>query len=220
MELTDPQAIRALSHPLRLDLIELLGSGPATAAECARALGSTQANCSFHLRQLAKYGFVVEATPGEDRRERRWQVLDFEQSWSSSDNPTLTNALEQVFVRREMKRLIDYYSVRQPSEPEEWRSAGMLGGVTLPLTADELDEVTRRIAAVIREIVPAYMDRIGDRSTWPQGARLARILLTAIPLPTNLTPTTAPDPTPTPPDLDPEFTAPNPNPTPTAPTTP
>ena len=53
MELTDPQAIRALAHPLRLDLVELLGQGPMTAAECARALGSTQANCSFHLRQLA-----------------------------------------------------------------------------------------------------------------------------------------------------------------------
>jgi len=202
MELTDPQAIRALSHPLRLDLIELLGSGPATAAECARALGSTQANCSFHLRQLAKYGFVVEAPPGDDRRERRWQVLDFEQSWSSSEDPTLTNALEQVFVRRETKRLVDYYSVRQPSESEEWRRAGMLGGVTLPVTPDELDDITRRLAAVIQEVVPAYVERIGDRSTWPEGTRLARILLAAMPLPANLSTATPPDPTPTAPNPD------------------
>ncbi|HKD95979.1 MAG TPA: winged helix-turn-helix domain-containing protein [Micromonosporaceae bacterium] len=181
MELTDPQAIRALSHPLRLDLIELLGAGPATAAECARALGSTQANCSFHLRQLAKYGFVAEAPAGDDRRERRWQLVDYEQSWSSADDPALTNALDQVFARREASRLIDY-TARLPTEPEEWRRASMLGGATLPLTADELDDVSRRIATALRDIIPTYMDRIGDRSTWPPGARPSRILLAAMPL--------------------------------------
>jgi len=195
MELTDPQAIRALSHPLRLDLIELLGAGPATAAECARALGSTQANCSFHLRQLAKYGFVAEAPPGDDRRERRWQLLDYEQTWSSADNPALTNALDQVFARREATRLIDH-AVRLPSEPEEWRRAGMLGGLTLPVTPDELDDITRRIGAVIQEILPQYMDRLGNRDAWPAGARLARILLAAMPLPISFTDDpTATDPT-------------------------
>ena len=119
MELTDPQAIRALAHPLRLDLVELLGQGPMTAAECARALGSTQANCSFHLRQLAKYGFVGPAPEGTDRRERRWQLLDYEQSWSSAE-PELTMALDQVFIRRESGRLIDW-TVRAATEPEEWR---------------------------------------------------------------------------------------------------
>jgi DNA-binding transcriptional ArsR family regulator len=192
VELTDPQAIRALSHPLRLDLIELLGAGPATAAECARALGSTQANCSFHLRQLAKYGFVAEAPPGHDRRERRWQLLDYEQSWSSADDPALTNALDQVFARREASRLIDY-SVRLPAEPAEWRRASMLGGVTLPLTPDELDDVTRRIAAAVNDLLPTYINRIGDRSTWPPGARLSRILLAAMPLPITLSATPDPD---------------------------
>src|SRR4051794_8216025 len=75
MRVTDPQAIRALAHPLRLDLLELLAAtGPATAAHCGRILDVPQANCSFHLRQLAKYGFVEEAGHGEDRRERRWQI--------------------------------------------------------------------------------------------------------------------------------------------------
>src|SRR5579862_8518083 len=75
MQISDPKAIRALAHPLRLDLLELLSAtGPATAAHCGRVLGQSQASCSFHLRQLAKYGFVEEAVPGKDKRERRWQV--------------------------------------------------------------------------------------------------------------------------------------------------
>src|SRR5689334_571876 len=117
MELTDPHAVRALAHPLRLDLIEVLGQGPMTAAECARALDSTQANCSFHLRQLAKYGFVAEAPAGPDRRERRWQLVDYEQTWTS-DDPEMTSALDQVMARREGARLVDW-TMRAPTEPAE-----------------------------------------------------------------------------------------------------
>lgn len=77
MESADLRAMRALTHPLRLDLMELLAAnGPATAAVCGRALGVPQANCSFHLRRLAKYGYVEEADQGADRRERRWRVAE------------------------------------------------------------------------------------------------------------------------------------------------
>src|SRR4051794_25896202 len=130
MDLTDPQAIRALAHPLRLDLIEVLGQGPMTAAECARALGSSQASCSFHLRQLAKYGFVAEAAPGPDRRERRWRLVDYEQTWTS-DDPQLTSILDQVHARREGARLVDW-ATRASTEPATWRRVAMLGGATLP----------------------------------------------------------------------------------------
>src|SRR6202050_1586632 len=77
MQISDPKAIRALAHPLRLDLLELLtAGGPATAAHCGRILGASQASCSFHLRQLAKYGLVEDTGPGSDRRARRWRVPD------------------------------------------------------------------------------------------------------------------------------------------------
>src|SRR5689334_1033943 len=75
MSTGDAVAIRALAHPLRLDLLDLLvASGPATAAQCGRALNVSQASCSFHLRQLAKYGLVEDTGPGPDRRERQWRV--------------------------------------------------------------------------------------------------------------------------------------------------
>jgi DNA-binding transcriptional ArsR family regulator len=180
MELTDPQAIRALAHPLRLDLVELLGQGPMTAAECARALGSTQANCSFHLRQLAKYGFVGPAPEGTDRRERRWQLLDYEQNWTSEE-PELTMALDQVFVRRETARLLDW-TVRSASEKPEWRRASAFGGATVALTPDEVREIVERYGELVESLRARFDDRIGDRTKWPAGSRPVRLLFAATPL--------------------------------------
>src|SRR5690606_9463113 len=105
VRMTDPTTLRALAHPLRLDLIELLGTiGPATAAACARHLGVSQASASFHLRQLEAYGFAERAPATGDRRERPWRVTDIEQSWSSTDSGAAAQALEQVFVEREAAR--------------------------------------------------------------------------------------------------------------------
>ncbi|MDP9869744.1 MULTISPECIES: winged helix-turn-helix domain-containing protein [Streptosporangium] len=178
MKITDPRAMRALAHPLRLDLMDLLGRiGPATAAVCARRLGTTQASCSFHLRQLAKYGYVVEAE-SEDQRERPWRVADMEQSWSSSTGGVAAAELERVFVEREATRLLDWTQAR-PHTPEEWRAAAFLNGVTAPMTAQELDGLGEQLAAVLAP----YIERATGRAAVPQDARYVRILLSGTPLP-------------------------------------
>ena len=60
--ISEPSALRALSHPLRLRIIELLEqAGPITATAAAAHFGTTPSNCSFHLRLLAKHGFIEEA---------------------------------------------------------------------------------------------------------------------------------------------------------------
>ena len=169
--------MRALAHPLRLDLIELLGAlGPATAAECGRRVGTSQASCSFHLRQLAKYGFVEEAPPRGDGRERPWRLTDLEQSWSS-DAGAAADQLERVFVEREAARILDWIE-RSGTEPEEWRGAGFLGGMTVPLAAGEL----RPVAEQLRAVLEPYVARLGDPATWPADARLVRVLLSGTPL--------------------------------------
>ena len=59
LDLTDPKAMRALAHPLRWALLEALGhAGTLTATQASEMLGESPANCAFHLRTLAKYGFV------------------------------------------------------------------------------------------------------------------------------------------------------------------
>jgi hypothetical protein len=70
----DPKALRALAHPARWQLVDLLGSeGTATATRCAEVLGESVASCSYHLRMLAKYGYIEEA-PGRAGKEKPWRL--------------------------------------------------------------------------------------------------------------------------------------------------
>lgn len=67
-KITDVRTLRALAHPVRIALIEaLIIDGPMTATEAGERIGETPTTCSFHLRQLAKYGLVEEAGGGKGR---------------------------------------------------------------------------------------------------------------------------------------------------------
>jgi len=178
MRITDPKAMRAMAHPLRLDLIELLGTvGTLTAAACARRLGSSQASCSFHLRQLAKYGFVEQAAPSGDSRERPWRLVDLEQSWSTADGDAAATELERVFVQREADRILAWQTAGA-NQPEEWRRASFVGGATLPVTVAELED----LRAGLRGLLGPYVDRLGKPENWPDGHRFVRILLAGTPV--------------------------------------
>lgn len=175
MEITDPQALRALAHPVRLDLIELLGTaGPLTAAESARRLGSTQASCSYHLRLLAKYGYVEEATSSGDGREHPWQLTDVRQSWSGAG--PAARELERVFVQREADRILAWQSVSS-EQASPWREAAFITGASLPLTADELEDVRSRLSAVLEP----YIARLSNPADRPAGHRVVRVLLAGTP---------------------------------------
>jgi predicted ArsR family transcriptional regulator len=175
VRITVPMAVRALAHPVRLDLIEVLGTlGPSTAARCGRQLGVSQASCSFHLRQLAKYGFVEETERGPDRRERVWRLSEFEQSWQSGP---VTDQLDRVFVQREADRMLGWTG-RRAGEPAEWQDAAFVGGATLPVTADELLEIRQRLRAVLEPYVP----RMTEGAPHPEGARFVRLLMAGTPI--------------------------------------
>lgn len=186
MQITNPHALRAMAHPLRLDLIELLGMlGPVTAAECARHLDSTQASCSYHLRLLAKYGFVEQASPGDDARERPWRLTDIEQHWSTSDEGPAAMELERVFIQREAERIFAWHG-RAADHPRDWRESSFLGGMTVPMTPAELTEVHDQLHAVMRP----YIERLNDPNDRSAEQRFVRILLAGTPLTTATAETT------------------------------
>src|SRR5690242_1483248 len=95
--LTDPRALRALAHPIRLSLVGLLRrEGPLTATRAGELLGESSASCSFHLRQLAKYGLVEEAGGGTGR-ERPWRATTQFTAWPDvAENPELAAATDQL----------------------------------------------------------------------------------------------------------------------------
>lgn len=183
MRVTDPRAIRALAHPLRLDLLELLGGiSPATAARCAEVLGVSQALASYHLRQLAKYGFVELDVPTGDQRERPWRVVTRTHDIDAGHHPA-ADELSRVSVEREVSKILGYLE-RRPAESDQWREAATLSGATLPMTADELAEVREQIETLLRP----YRQRVErltthQRPTLPAAGRWVRVFLSAVPYP-------------------------------------
>ena len=69
----DEIPLRAFAHPLRLRLLSLLTGTAMSAAEVAREVGGTQANASYHLRQLEAAGLleVVEEVAVRGGRAKR-----------------------------------------------------------------------------------------------------------------------------------------------------
>ncbi|MFE0460699.1 winged helix-turn-helix domain-containing protein [Kitasatospora sp. NPDC058965] len=178
MEINDPRAIRALAHPLRLDLLELLVThGPLTAAQCGRRLDVPQANCSFHLRQLAKYGYVGEAGPGRDRRERQWQVTDRRPDLrlTGSGDQLLRRQLERVVLEREVRAVLDHTDTVAQESPEWQAGAGVLSALAV-LTAEESAE----LRAKFKELLAPYLARAEQGELAP-GRRHVRVFLATTP---------------------------------------
>lgn len=180
----DPLALRALAHPTRLALYRLVGrDGPITAAEAARQLDISQALASHHLRQLAKYGFVEHAEPG-DGRERPWQTTSTSLNTASKrDNPALVGAattLHELNAERALADLIDWHA-RQGEWDPRWLDVTGTGSSILYLTYEELHELVEKLQALIGPL--AERRPIGEPSARPADAVPVSLTQIITPLP-------------------------------------
>ncbi len=69
---TSTAAFKALAHPMRVKMLHELGRAPATATSLAEKLGESTGSTSYHLRQLARHGLIVEDPELGNARERWW----------------------------------------------------------------------------------------------------------------------------------------------------
>jgi len=178
---SDPERMRALAHPLRLALLEFLDDvGEATATQCAKHTGESVANCSFHLRLLARYGFIE---PAEQRgRERPWRSAArtyFEPDPAVPGSIRAVVELAEVTVRQEAEGFIGFLRERADRADE-------LAGTPLPVsmtkdafwaTPDETDELMQAVNALLAP----YIRRVHDTAERPAGARLMRWFATSHP---------------------------------------
>lgn len=154
--LDNPVVIRALAHPLRLDLLSLVGRrGPTTSADAARELGIGQALASHHLRQLAKYGFIEPAAQ-RNGRDRPWQVTAAATSWRGAgkdpESAAAADVLEQLIAERAVARLLDWQQRRDLEDPQ-WRDATGVSTHLMYLTPVELSELNDAIEALLAPLV-------------------------------------------------------------------
>ncbi|MFF8509727.1 winged helix-turn-helix domain-containing protein [Streptomyces sp. NPDC015492] len=175
VRLTDPRALRAYAHPLRMSLVGLLrSSGPFTATRAAELTGESVASCSYHLRILAKYGLVEEA-PGGRGREKPWQATARYTEWPEySEDPSVAqaaDALSAAVAEQYFERIARAMEKRHLL-PREWREAEQFGDSLLHLTHEELAQLGAGIDALLRP----YEARASDPSLRPAGAKPVSVL--------------------------------------------
>ncbi len=179
--LTDPRALRALTHPVRLALLEALDlEGPLTATQAGEMIGEAPNTCSFHFRQLAKYGLIEEAGqgPGHARpwRLRTWEVRLPDLS-DASDTAVAARALKGLARERYFARAAAFEESRA-SYPAAWREAAGFNEVMIHLTPAELKAVDAELAAILDR----YRDRNADPSLRPPGSLPVEVLTFGYPL--------------------------------------
>jgi DNA-binding transcriptional ArsR family regulator len=176
--ITSAEDMRAVAHPLRLRLLELLGAeGAFTASEAARRLGESPANVSWHLRLLARHGFVRQGDgPG---RTRPWKLIALGMSFGEdAEDATLATALGDLFYDHEFDVLRS--SMRhQAEETEDWRDARSVVQSRLWLTADEAHALGQRVLAEFAD--DDLLARNQDPERRPAGARLMAVMGWVVP---------------------------------------
>jgi predicted ArsR family transcriptional regulator len=184
--LTDATVMRALAHPTRIELLELIArEGELTATRAAELLGMTPANCSFHLRRLAENGFVQEASRGPGRT-RSWKIGSVGHSWdgvgADAETTAAATALTSAVLERDLGRLREWLLVREQTATPEWRRAAFVDEALMYLTREELEE----LGAMVLERVMGYIDRI-DPSNRPPDTVAVQFLAAGFPLPPTAT---------------------------------
>ncbi|NHC12696.1 winged helix-turn-helix domain-containing protein [Motilibacter deserti] len=151
----DPRSLKALAHPLRVRLLALLRlDGPATSTGLARRLDETTGATSYHLRQLARHGFVEEVEGRGTARERWWRASHQSTRWSTADflgDPGSAEAAD-FLLRSQLEnevRQTQRWLAGQAEWPREWVEASEAADYVLRLTPDRLRAMADEVEAVV-----------------------------------------------------------------------
>jgi DNA-binding transcriptional ArsR family regulator len=177
--LTSPDALRTLGHTTRLRILaQLQLHGDSTATECAAEVGESASSCSYHLRTLAKHGFV-EQVPSIDGRERRWHAravsIDFDAGADADEEFQAASALARAALLELSDDTVREYLAHERSFSAAWREAAAFLQTTIVATPAELEEITHRV----QDLLAPYQRLARERT--PRGARFVQLSIRAVP---------------------------------------
>ncbi|MFI7133250.1 ArsR/SmtB family transcription factor [Nonomuraea sp. NPDC050153] len=176
----DAKGLRALAHPLRVQLVDLLRKhGPSTATRLAERLGVNSGTASYHLRRLGAAGFVEEDAERGNARERWWRSVHRTTRLIDDDNNLSEREPEAVLAY--MQSIAALYNLRTQQAlnglqtmPAPWRGVLDLSSIPFRLTLEE----ARRLRADLAELFARYR-RDGDDA--PPDAVLVYLMTQVIP---------------------------------------
>jgi DNA-binding transcriptional ArsR family regulator len=181
LKLDDARMIRAVAHPVRLALLQALGQRePLTATEAGEMIGESPTTCSFHLRTLAKYGFVEETAKGKGRR-RPWRLthvgFTFPAVHSDPETSLAAGALDRLVWGTMLERARTMLADR-PRMSSEQQSVTSAAETVAYVTADEARALKEDLWAVLGR----YRERAEVPGLRPPGSIPLEMLLFTFPL--------------------------------------
>jgi DNA-binding transcriptional ArsR family regulator len=179
-QLTDPRIMRALAHPIRLALLEVLSvHGALTATQAGELIGESASSCSFHLRTLARHGFVEETGEGRGR-ERPWRIVNVGMAIpdmaTDSESFVAAAALSRIVTERQLDRLRDWL-VRRQTADQDWVDAAAHDEFVTWLTPEELQDINEAVF----EVLSRHHDRLSDPALRPPGSKIVELLYFSFP---------------------------------------
>ncbi|MFV0634813.1 ArsR/SmtB family transcription factor [Demequina sp.] len=180
----DATALKALTHPLRVDLLDQLAmGGSATASMLAERLGESSGATSYHLRQLARHGLIEQDSSRGTGRERWWRIVPGGLTIAAKDvrdDVVARNAA--IHVSRQMADLrarhVDAF-LRSGGEEfgADWVDASHMLSARMRLTREEMLEIATRFQQAIDDVVGPLRGR--DE---PAGARTVALHFNLFPV--------------------------------------
>ena len=181
-EITDPQAMRALAHPVRLAALSYLQKhGPATATQLSEHVGASPSVTSWHLRHLAGFGLVVDGPPpsGTDRRQRWWRAVARGFRYEMPDTPEGAEAgrlLRAEMLNQALEAAQQWLVETEPTLDPEWSRLAGSANTLVVLTPAEAEA----IESAIEQLLAPYVQR-RDAGETPEDARPVRYLRISLP---------------------------------------
>ncbi|SDH45505.1 winged helix-turn-helix domain-containing protein [Agrococcus jejuensis] len=177
---SDPAVLRALAHPLRVEILAVLDDlREATATEIAERVGESPSNCSFHLRQLEKAGYIERAP--QRGTAKPWRPKHVHRNLApDADDPASVRssaALSALYVQREAARVVDY--LQSVPETPEWTDVVTINLSSFWATPDEMQQLATSIA----QLTAHLPGRESDPSKRPPGSRRGYLFATLNPDP-------------------------------------
>ncbi|MFJ4045485.1 ArsR/SmtB family transcription factor [Microbacterium sp. NPDC089987] len=159
----EPSALKALAHPLRVRIYDLLSErGPQTASSLAALIGETSGATSYHLRALAAHDLIREVPERGTARERWWDrprgriTMPGPAEAMSPSNRAAAQIVTTEFLRLRHQTLMDYINRPDSEQPEGWKDAGLIMTTMLDITPEQMAELRQELTAVVDAAVERY----------------------------------------------------------------
>ena len=161
---------KAMAHPLRIRILELIGSTPMTASMLAERTGESTGSTSYHLRQLERHGLIRE-DPGRGTKRERWWISTGPRQLTSEvlrSDPAAARILGESMLGRWTHQLEDFYTaVVTGALPQDVADASGIARTRLHLTTAEMADLSGELSEVLERWHddPTHLDptREGDR---------------------------------------------------------